>query len=238
MNSLINLNGKIALVTGASQGIGFELCRQLAINGCTVILTSRDVNKGDEATAKLKDENHDIIYHQLDITNHNSIDEIFRYIVNTFRQLDILINNAGVYIDDGNIVHVSPRTIQKSSEVNALGPLLMCQKFIPLMQNNNFGRIVNISSGMGVIETMECDSPAYRISKAVLNAITKMLSKANFNENVLINAVCPGPVRTKMSNEYASITPSEACTYIIDICRLPNGGNSGCFFRYGNLIAW
>lgn len=238
MDSLISLKGKIALVTGANQGIGFELCRQLGIIGCKVILTSRDFKKGEEATAKLRQENIDIIYHQLDITSLDSIEIIYSYIVNNFHHLDILINNSGIYIDSEDIIGVSPETIQKSIETNTLGPLIMCQRFMPLMQKNNFGRIVNISSGMGVIETMERDSPAYRISKTALNAITKMFSKMNSNENVLINAVCPGSVRTRMSSQNALKKPSEACTDIIDICRLPNGGNSGCFFRYGKLINW
>lgn len=236
MNSLINLKEKIALVTGANQGIGFELCRQLAYDGCKVILTSRDIKQGEEATKKLQKENLDIIYHQLDVTDINSIEVIYNYIVERFGILDVLINNAGIYIDSDQISNVSPETIQQTLETNAIGSLRMCQQFLPLMKKNNFGRIVNVSSGMGVIGTMRSDSPAYRISKTVLNAISKMLSCENPNENILINSVCPGPVKTRMSN--GAKTPSEVSPYIIDICRLPNGGYSGYFFRECEIIDW
>jgi len=236
MDSLISLQGKIALVTGANQGIGFELCRQLATLGCKVILTSRDTNKGKTATNTLKNENLDILYHQLDITETSGIDKIYNYVAEKFQRLDLLINNAGIYIDDVHILNVSTKIIRQTIETNAFSALYMCQKFLPIMEKNNFGRIVNVSSGMGVIKTMESDSPAYRISKVILNAITKMLSQENSNENILINAVCPGPVKTSMS--YGTKTPSEACPYIIDLCRIPNKGYSGHFFRYGNLIDW
>jgi len=238
MHSKINLKGKIALVTGANQGIGFELCRQLANLGCEVILTSRNITKGTSSVKKLREENIDVIYHSLDIADFKSVVQIYNYISDEFHRLDILINNAGIYIDSEYIDNISSNKIIETLTTNAFGPLYTCQQFIPLMQKNNFGRVVNISSGMGVIQAMNYDGPAYRISKATLNAITVMFSKRNSNKNVLINAVCPGPVRTNMSSPKINKTPSDVCPFIIDVCRLPNGSFSGYLFKDSEIINW
>lgn len=236
MRKLINITGKIALVTGGTGGIGFELCRQLAEHKCKVILTSRNSKKGVKAVKILKEMDLNVDYHQLDITCKKSVSELFKYINSRYKRADIIFNNAGIYIDSCDISEVSSKKIIDSIITNSLGALSICQVFYPLMDRNNFGRILNISSGMGVISTMECDSPAYRISKTVLNTITVMYNRLNKNKNILINSVCPGPVYTNMSQNINAKPATEACSHLINLCRLPNGDHSGCFFRYGKLI--
>jgi NAD(P)-dependent dehydrogenase (short-subunit alcohol dehydrogenase family) len=138
---------KIAVVTGANRGIGFEIYRQLAHRGIKVILTARNEEKGSIAAEKLRDDGLDVVFHLLDVTNEGSIRSLADWIEETFGRLDILINNAGILLDRGYMtLQADIDKVRETMETNVYGPLLLCIALVPIMLKNDFGRIVNVSS--------------------------------------------------------------------------------------------
>lgn len=221
----------IAVVTGGNRGIGLEVTKQLAQLGHTVILGSRDLEKGLVIAQQNKlPEN--IIVQQLDITDQNSIDALKAYILNQFGRLDILINNAGINYDTWHTaLNADLENVQETLETNLFGAWRMIQTFVPLMQQNNYGRIVNVSSGAGAIQGMSSGTPGYAISKAALNVLTIKTAALVKNSNILVNAVCPGWVRTDMGGSSASRSVEKGAETIIWAAKLPKGSKSGKFFR-------
>ncbi len=238
---------KIALVTGANRGIGFEASRQLAKNGFKVILTARHVELGLKATATLKAEGLDVDFHALDVTSEESIHQLGDFVAQKLGRLDVLVNNAGIAIDsqrkDGVRVFASAftakiETIRQSFETNTLGAFLLCQKLIPVMQKNNYGRVVNVSSGKGQLSDMGGASCGYRISKVALNAVTKIFAFETKDSNILINSMCPGWVKTDMGGDKAPRTPEKGAETIVWLATLPDNGPTGKFFRDKEEISW
>lgn len=208
---IMSTTKKVAVVTGANRGLGFETCRQLARQGIQVILTSRDEAKGHVASEKLQAESLDVKYHALDVTSQDSIHELAQFIKSEFGRLDILVNNAGVILDysdnsGDSILQTKLSTLQKAIETNTYAPLLLSQGLIPLMQEHNYGRVVNVSSGAGQLTEMNSGYPTYRISKTALNAVTRILGNELAGTNILVNAVCPGWVKTDMGGANAPST--------------------------------
>ena len=192
-------NKKIALVTGANRGIGFETCKQLSQLDITVLLTSRDPTKGEAATKRLTDKGLDVIFFQLDVSNKSNIKDIFTKIKRQFGRLDILINNAAILYDrNQNTMNADLELVSKALTTNLYGPWLLCQAFIPLMEKNDYGRVVNVSSGAASLNYMEGGTPAYGISKVALNALTRKLASELGRKNVLVNSIDPGWVTTDM----------------------------------------
>ena len=230
---------KIALVTGANRGIGFEVCRQLAEHGLHVILTSRDEVKGYAATETLRREGYELSYHQLEVTDLASVATLREFVVNKFGSLDVLINNAGVYLDEGvSIFEVSLETMRLTQEINFYGPLYLCRAFVPLMQQHNYGRVVNVSSGAGAITKMDGRTAAYKISKVALNALTRIVAAEVRGYNIKVNTMCPGWVSTDMGGPGAPVTPTEATDTIIWLATLPDNGPTSGFFRNRQPIPW
>ena len=234
---------KIAVVTGANRGIGFEISRQLAKKDIQVILTSRNKTKGLITCQKLQEEGLEAIFHQLDVTDHLSIQALVDFIKKEYERLDILVNNAGIMLDkndseNASVLRTRLDTVKKTMETNTYGPLALCQVFIPIMKKNNYGRVVNISSGMGQLEEMNGNYTGYRLSKVSLNALTKILAGELKDCNILINSMCPGWVRTDMGGPNATRSIEEGAETAVWLATLPNGGPSGGFFRDKNLIPW
>jgi len=234
---------KLAVVTGANRGIGFETCRQLAKKEIQVILTSRDETKGKSAAEKLQSEGLDVSSYPLDVTNAESIEHLAQFIRNQFGKLDILVNNAAIGLDftgdlAGSIFQAKISTIQQTIETNLYGPLLICQALIPLMQVNNYGRVVNVSSGAGQLQEMQSGYPAYRMSKTALNSLTKMFASELEGTNILVNSVCPGWVKTDMGGPNAPRTTEQGADTIVWLATLPDDGPTGGFFRDREAIAW
>jgi NAD(P)-dependent dehydrogenase (short-subunit alcohol dehydrogenase family) len=233
---------KIAVVTGGNRGIGFEACRQLATKGIKVILTSRDEAKGKAAAEKLQAEGLDAIAHPLDVTSAESCDRLAQFLGDRFGQLDILVNNAGVLLDysesDGSVFSLKISTLQKTLETNTFGPLLLCQALVPLMKEHNYGRVVNVSSGAGQLHDMGTGYPSYRISKTALNAVTRIVANELKGTNILVNAVCPGWVKTDMGGANATRTPEQGADTIVWLATLPDDGPTGEFFRDRQPIDW
>lgn len=238
------MQDKIALVTGANRGIGFEISRQLAKKDILVILTARNKTKGLVSCQKLKQEGLEVDFHQLDVTNPSSINSIADFIKKKYQgKIDILINNAGIAPDgidseDKSIFKTKLDTIRMAIETNTYGPLLLCQTFIPLMKKNNYGRIVNISSGMGQLSEMYGKVPAYRLSKVSLNALTRIFSSELAGCNILVNSMCPGWVRTDMGGPNATRSVEEGAETAIWLATIPDDGPRGLFFRDKKTIPW
>src|SRR5215210_2540329 len=221
---------KIALVTGANRGLGFETCKQLSQLGVTVLLTSRDPTKGEVAAKQLIDKGLDVIFYQLDVSDKSNIKDIFTKIENQFGRLDILINNAAILYDkDQSTMNADLELVNKALTTNLFGPWLLCQAFVPLMEKNGYGRIVNVSSGAASMHYMEGGTPAYGISKVALNALTIKLASELGRKNVLVNSVDPGWVATDMGG-HGGRPIEEGCRGIVWAATLPNNGPSGGFF--------
>ncbi|GAB1542350.1 SDR family oxidoreductase [Scytonema sp. NUACC21] len=233
---------KIAVVTGGNRGLGFEASRQLARKGFRVILTSRDEEKGKVAAERLQSEGLDVIYHPLDITNNESSQTLAEFIDKQFGKLDVLVNNAGIYIDEkvgvNSVFNTKIDTVQQTMETNVYGALRVTQALIPLMKKQNYGRVVNVSSGMGQLTDMGGGYTGYRLSKTALNALTRIFASELQGTNILVNSVCPGWVKTDMGGPDATRTPEQGVDTIVWLATLPNGGDTGGFFRDRQPIDW
>ncbi len=234
---------RLAVVTGANRGIGYETCRQLAQRGLRVILTARNAAKGRLAAKTLSEQGLDVVFQTLDVTDPTSIGELLNFIDARFDRVDVLINNAGIMLerpDPGgvsvSVFEASVDTLRISLETNVYGPLLLSQALKPLMHGN--ARIVNVSSGMGQLTEMNGCCPGYRISKTALNALTRILADELKSTNIKVNSVCPGWVRTDMGGPNAERSVEKGAETIVWLATLPEDGPSGGFFRDKQAIPW
>jgi NAD(P)-dependent dehydrogenase (short-subunit alcohol dehydrogenase family) len=244
---MISNHKRVALVTGANRGIGFEIAGKLAEKDITVIIGSRDETKGIEARDKLVTRNLDVHFILLDVTDKMNIQNAVEKIKDNFGRLDILVNNAGIIIDSHTqILELSLNLLKKTFETNAFAPLLLSQAFVPLMKKNGYGRIVNMSSTLGSLSDIinpessnkDIQAPAYRLSKTLLNGMTVLLAGELQESNILVNSVCPGWVRTQMGGEEAPLTPKQAAITPVWLATLPDDGPTGGFFRENHPIPW
>jgi NAD(P)-dependent dehydrogenase (short-subunit alcohol dehydrogenase family) len=232
-------NNKIAVVTGANRGIGFETCRQLSKLGIFTILTSRDAEKGMRAVDELREQGLDLVFHQLDVKEEVSIERFKEFVIDTYGRCDILINNAGVFIDRGvSILKLPIQTLQETLQINSIGALKMCQEFLPLMQAAGYGRIVNVSSGMGSISSMGGSSAAYKLSKLMMNGMTRIMAAENKHADIKINTMAPGWVRSDMGGASAPRSLSQGADTIIWLATLSKDGPSGGFFEDRASVSW
>lgn len=231
---------RIAVVTGGNRGIGFEICRQLAERGIHVVLTSRDSAAGERACKTLANAGLAVDFQRLEVTDPKSVRELADELATRFGGADILVNNAGISIDPGGarIADVKLEVIRATLETNLLGPIALAQALLPFMKKRKYGRIVNISSGLGQLSDMGTGTPAYRLSKTALNAVTRMVATETRGTNVLCNSACPGWVKTDMGGPYAPRTPAEGADTPVWLATLPDGGPSGGLFRDRQPIPW
>jgi NAD(P)-dependent dehydrogenase (short-subunit alcohol dehydrogenase family) len=229
-------NGRVALVSGGNRGIGLEIVRQLAGRGITVILGSRDEEQGRAAAEGLPGA---VVARQLDVADEKSVDRLGASIEEEFGRLDILVNNAGISNDDGQRgVSADLNRVREALDANLFGAWRLCEIAIPLMQRHGYGRIVNVSSGMGALEDMGGGSPGYRVSKTALNALTRILASELRGSGVLVNSVCPGWVQTDMGSPRAPRPVEEGADTPVWAATLPKGGPTGGFFRDRRPIPW
>lgn len=222
---------KIALVTGANRGIGFAVVKTLLGKDYSVILTARSESSGLEALNKLGNPGN-LYFHSLDVSNQNSVDQIWNFVEKEFGRLDVLINNAGINYDTWQKAENADLTnVQETLDTNLLGPWRMTNAFIPMMKKAGYGRIVNVSSGSGAISSMSGGTPAYSVSKAALNVLTIKLGAELQGTGILVNSVCPGWVRTDMGGSGAARSPEKGAETIVWSAELPVNGPTGKFFR-------
>src|SRR5918999_972561 len=226
----------VALVSGANRGIGREVARRLVEKGYSVVLGSRDLAKGKATAAELGD---GAVATQLDVTDEESVHAALSFVEQEFGRLDVLVNNAAVA--DGWSTTATDADFDKVREVletNLFGAWRLAKAALPLMRRNGYGRIVNISSGMGRLSDMGGRSPGYRVSKTALNALTRMLTAELDGENILVNSVCPGWVRTDMGGDNARRSVEEGADTPVWLATLPDDGPTGGFFRDREPITW
>jgi NAD(P)-dependent dehydrogenase (short-subunit alcohol dehydrogenase family) len=230
---------QIALVTGGNRGIGLEICRQLAKLGIRVILGSRDAAKGLAVAAELNAARLPVETRELDVASDESIQECMNWIRRDLGRLDILVNNAGIMVEEGDAdPEREIQTIRDTMQTNVYGPLLLSRLAIPIMKSRRYGRIVNLSSGMGSLAEMGPGYIAYRMSKAGINVVTRVLAAETQGLGILINSVDPGWVQTSMGGAGASRTVQKGAETAVWLATLPDSGPTGGFFRDRKSIAW
>lgn len=237
------LKTKIAVVTGGNRGIGLEICRQLAQKSdLHVILTARSLEKAQSAVKILASEGLEVTPFQLDTTAPADIAHLAQWLEISWGRVDILVNNAGILLDQqrhqASVFNVQIETLRETMETNVYGPLMLCQALIPLMKKNGYGRIVNLSSGMGQLSDMGGGYTAYRLSKTALNALTRILSAELQDSPILVNTMCPGWVKTDMGGPQATRSVAQGADTAVWLATLPDHGPSGQFFRDRQPIAW
>ena len=229
-------NGRVALVSGGNRGIGLEVCRQLAERDLTVILGSRDEESGRAAAEGLSGY---VVVHRLDVADGQSVDRLASFVEDEFGRLDVLVNNAGISNDEGQRgIDADLDRVRDALEANLLGAWRLCEVAIPLMQRNGYGRIVNMSTGLAALEDMGGGSPAYRVSKTALNALTRILASELRGSGILVNSVCPGWVQTDMGGSSAPRPVEAGADTPVWAATLPNNGPTGGFFRDRRPIHW
>ncbi|MCJ8282372.1 MAG: SDR family NAD(P)-dependent oxidoreductase [Rivularia sp. ALOHA_DT_140] len=241
---------KIAVITGSHKGLGLAIARKLALEkDILVIISSRKESDGQTTQQKLKTEGIEVDFHQLDVTDNLSVNRFIEWVTSVHGGVDILINNAGVnpsgVSEEDSILTAKPETIMDTFSTNAIGVLRMCQAVIPLMQQQRYGRIVNVSTEMASLQQIPQDfypsSPSYRISKVGLNAVAIMLAKEVKNSNILINNYSPGWMKTDIGGEDAPFTAEEGAETAVYLATLPDDGSQAGFFaemrKFGGPVA-
>jgi NAD(P)-dependent dehydrogenase (short-subunit alcohol dehydrogenase family) len=239
--SMSDKKRKIALITGGNRGLGFETCKQLAKSGLRVLLGARDLAKGKAAAYQLNEKNglDDVTFCQLNVSDQNSISNLVKEVDQRFGHLDVLVNNAAIAYDTWqNAVDADLKVVNQAIITNLFGPWRLSQAFIPMMKTNKYGRIVNVSSLGGSLHYMNYGgTPAYSISKAALNVLTRKLAAELVNTGILVNSVDPGWVATDMGDHGGSPV-QEGAKGIVWAAVLPDDGPSGGFFCDGEPLPW
>jgi NAD(P)-dependent dehydrogenase (short-subunit alcohol dehydrogenase family) len=226
----------IALVTGANRGIGLEVVRQLAERGFTAVLGSRDLEKGRAAAEGLGDL--DVVIRRLDVADPDSVRELAAELEEAYGRLDVLVNNAGILYDTWQRgVDADLDLVHQALETNLIGAWRTTQACLPLLSRSEHGRIVNVSSGSGSLSSMGAGTPAYSVSKAALNALTRILAAELRGDGILVNAVCPGWVATDMGGPGGRPVEEGAASVMWGVL-LPDDGPTGGFYRDGRRVEW
>jgi NAD(P)-dependent dehydrogenase (short-subunit alcohol dehydrogenase family) len=231
---------RIALVTGANRGIGFETCRQLGKLGYHVLLTARDPEKAEQAASTLRKEGLNVAPSTLDVSSESAANDLIQAIEGNYGRLDALINNAAVLLDDDvSLFDIPSETLHTTMNTNFFGAFYLIRAIMPLMIRQKYGRIVNVSSEMGAISEMTAATTAYRLSKLALNGLTLVVAnELRRYADIKVNAVCPGWVRTDMGGANASRSVEQGADTIVWLATLPSNGASGGFWQDRQRIPW
>ena len=240
---------KVALITGANKGLGFEMARQLGQAGVTVVLAARDPQKGEAAAAKLRGEGLDAQSLKLDVTEKADHARAAAFLKEKFGRLDILINNAGISADGlgaGKASLTTRDSIQRTFETNFYAPVALTQTLLPLLQKSDAARIVNMSSILGS-QTLHADpkspiydfkSLSYDASKAALNSFTIHLAHELKDTKIKVNSAHPGWVKTDMGTEAAPMEIPEGAKTGVALALVGDEGPTGGFFHLGKTLPW
>ena len=227
----------VAVVTGANRGIGREVARQLAAAGYRVVLGSRDPVKGERAARGLDPGGEDVTACRLDVSDDASVGAMAAWVGDRFGRADALVSNAAIMYDSGAYaVSADLRRVHEALETNVFGAWRAAQALLPLLRRSPHPRIVNVSSEGGSISEMTGGTPAYSVSKAGLNALTRLLAGELRRDRILVNAVCPGWTATDMGGGGRSVAGGAAS--VVWAVTLPDDGPTGGFFRDGKLLPW
>jgi len=234
-------NQRIALVTGANKGIGFEVTRELARMGFQVFLGARNAKAGKAAADKLNRDGKNqgnVSFLEIDVSQPESIKRAAEDFAKHSDRLDALVNNAGILLDeDKSALTVTPQIFEETLRTNTLGPWLVAQAFVPLLQKSDAPRIVNVSSGGGQLDGgADGWAPGYCVSKTALNGVTVQLAAAL--PKFAVNCVCPGWVRTDMGGAGANRSIGEGAAGIVWLAADAPQKLTGKFLRDREVIPW
>ena len=245
------MSKKIALITGANKGIGFETARQLGKEGVTIIAAARNAEKGNHAVETLKKEGIDIEFLKLDVDNEADIKAAVDYIGSTYGKLDILVNNAGIQVESenwgtNNTTDISEKALRETLDTNFFNVVKLTNALLPLIKKSEAGRIVNLSSILGSL-TLHADpnSPiyssklfAYDTSKTALNSYTIHLAAALADTKIKVNAAHPGWVKTDMGTDAAPMEITDGAKTSVALSLLNADGPTGKYIHLGNELPW
>jgi NAD(P)-dependent dehydrogenase (short-subunit alcohol dehydrogenase family) len=228
---------KVALVTGANRGIGAELAEQLHTQGWTVLLGVRDLGKGHETAQAIAPGSERLLPIKLDVSDPDDPAAAAEWAAARVERVDAVINNAAILYDPGErAMSVDLASVHRAMETNLYGAWRVCQAFLPLLRRSAHPRIVNVSSEGGSISEMTGGAPAYNVSKAALNALTRLLAGELRRERILVNAICPGWTDTDMGQGGRPV--SDGAQSVLWAVTLPDNGPTGGFFRDGQPLPW
>lgn len=227
----------VALVTGANRGIGLQVTSQLAAEGFRVVLGSRNLQTGALAAHKLDPTGTAVTACQLDITSPDDVNHAAAMIEHRFGRLDVLVNNAAIHYDTHqDAANADLVIVNEALETNLVGSWRTILAVLPLLRRSPHPRIVNVSSEGGSISEMTGGTPAYSVSKAALNALTRLLAGELRADGILVNAVCPGWTATDMGGGGRPV--AEGAASVVWAALLPDGGPTGTFTRDGKTLPW
>jgi NAD(P)-dependent dehydrogenase (short-subunit alcohol dehydrogenase family) len=228
----------VAVVTGANRGIGREVVRQLARAGHHVVLGARDDARGRAAAAELGGEAAGVVACALDVSDDASVRAAARWVEAELGRCDALVNSAAIdYDSDARATTADLERVRRAMETNLYGAWRTALAFLPLLRRSPHPRLVNVSSGGGSIAQMSAGTPAYSVSKAALNALTRILAAELRADGVLVNAVCPGWVATDMGGAGGRPVADGAASVVWGVL-LDDAGPTGGFFRDGRPVPW
>jgi NAD(P)-dependent dehydrogenase (short-subunit alcohol dehydrogenase family) len=233
---------KVALVTGANKGLGFEIARQLGEKGYTVVMAARDDEKAETAAAKLRAEGLDAHPVKLDVTDSEDIAKLPGFFQEKFGGLDVLVNNAGIVGESKGGSRVE--NLKKTFDTNVFGVFAVTEALLPLLKASPAGRIVNQSSILGSLSFVGTGQggpftlPGYTSSKAALNMLTVVAAYELKDTHVKVNAAHPGWVKTDMGGAEAPLDVHEGALTAVELATLPEDGPSGSYMHLGKVLAW
>jgi len=242
---------QIALVTGANKGIGRETARRLAAAGMTVLVGARDAGRGQAAAAELAAElSADVRFLQLDVTDEDSVKSAAGWIEETFGRLDVLVNNAGISVENrAPVTEVTADQMRRTYETNVFGVVTVTNTLLPLLRRAEGARIVNVSSMLGSL-SMAADPQgpfsgwpgafllAYNSSKTALNALTVMWASALRAEGIKVNSADPGYVATDLNHHSGNSTVEQGAEIIVTLATLAADGPTGTFQAAASTQPW
>src|SRR5437764_457693 len=230
---------RVALVTGANRGIGLEAARQLARRGFHAVIASRDEGKGRTAAERIQRDGGKATFLPLDVSTSESIRTAARRFGAVADRLDVLINNAGVYPDEGlTVLTLSRDRLAQTFQTNTFGPLEVTQAFLPCLRKSAAARVINVSSGYGQLKGLSPDVPSYCLSKLALNGLTIMLAEALRADHIAVNSMCPGWVRTDMGGPNATLSVEQGADTAVWLADEASHELTGKFFRDRREIPW
>lgn len=230
---------RIALTTGANRGIGLETAQQLARRGFHVVIAARDDASGGKAADVVAAEGGSAEFLSLDVSSSESIRKAASEFAAIADRLNVLVNNAGIYPDEGqSILTIARDRMADTFHTNTFGPLEVTQAFLPYLRRAKSARVINVSSGYGQLDDLSPGVPSYCLSKLALNGLTIMLAKALESDHIAVNSMCPGWVRTDMGGPNAARSLEEGADTIVWLADEAPHRLTGKFFRDREEIAW
>jgi NAD(P)-dependent dehydrogenase (short-subunit alcohol dehydrogenase family) len=237
---------KVVLITGANKGIGFETARQLGTKEFTVLIGARNKSRGQEATETLLNEGIDAHFILLDVTNQDTIEVAAKKIEEQYGKLDVLINNAGILLDDALPSQLNMSLLKQTFETNFFGMFAVTQAMLPLIRKSPAGRIVNLSSGLGSLtqnsdpswEYYSIKGIGYNSSKTAVNALTVQFAYELKDAPIKVNAADPGYTATDFNKYWGTRTVQQGATIVVRLATLSHDGPTGGFFDEDGVIPW